>query len=85
MPGPNGEPNPMDAAPPSINQFSWLDLGAVGDFAVENNNSISGSMMDNLDRFEDSSADGFSQFDPSLMVSPQQFSWNGLPQSGIIF
>ncbi|CAK4033166.1 related to 3-oxoacyl-[acyl-carrier- ] reductase [Lecanosticta acicola] len=85
MPGPNGEPNPMDAAPPSINAFSWLDLGAVGDFAVENNNSVSGSMMDNLDRFEDSSVDGFSQFDPSLILSPQQFSWNGLPQSGIIF
>lgn len=82
-----GEANPMDTAPPSINQFSWLDLNAVGDFAVENNNSVAGStgMMDNLDRFEDSSADGFSQFDPSLMVSPQQFAWNGMSPSGIIF
>ncbi|KAK4613337.1 Transcriptional activator ARO80 [Fulvia fulva] len=80
-----GEPNPTEIPPPSINQFSWLDLGAVGDFAVENNNSIAGSMMDNLDRFEDSSADGFSQFDPSLMVSPQQFPWNGLSPNGIIF
>jgi hypothetical protein len=82
-----GETNAMEIVPPSINQFSWLDLSAVGDFAVENNNSIAGStgMMDNLDRLEDSSADGFSQFDPSLMVSPQQFAWNGMSPSGIIF
>ncbi|KAF2173880.1 hypothetical protein M409DRAFT_16149 [Zasmidium cellare ATCC 36951] len=85
VPNRSAEPVPMEAAPPSINQFSWLDLGAVGDFAVENNNSIAGSMMDNLDRFEDSSADGFSQFDPTMMMSPQQFAWNGLPPQGIIF
>ena len=74
----------MDAAPPSINAFSWLDLGAVGDFAVENNNSISGSLMDGLDRFDDSSADGFSQFDQSMMM-PQQFAWNTMSPSGIVF
>lgn len=85
IPSRSTEPIPMEAAPPSINQFSWLDLGAVGDFAVENNNSVAGSMMDNLDRFEDSSADGFSQFDPTMMMSPQQFAWNGFPQQGIIF
>lgn len=73
----------MDNAPLSINRFSWLDLGAVGDFAVENNTSVAGS-MDNLD--EISSADGFSQFDPSLMVSSQQFNaWNGLSPTGLIF
>jgi len=32
-------------APPSINTFSWLDLGAIGDFATQNG-SISGSMAD---------------------------------------
>lgn len=65
----------------------YFPVNAVGDFAVENNNSVAGStgMMDNLDRFEDSSADGFSQFDPSLMVSPQQFAWNGMSPQGIIF
>ncbi|EME81360.1 uncharacterized protein MYCFIDRAFT_140661, partial [Pseudocercospora fijiensis CIRAD86] len=76
---------PMDIAPLSINQFSWLDLGAVGDFAVENNNSIAGSMVDNFD-LDSNSADGFSQFDPSMIVSPNQFAaWNGLSPSGIIF
>jgi hypothetical protein len=75
---------PMDTSvPPSINQFSWLDLGAVGDFAVENNNSIADSAFDHL--ADDSSADGFSQFDPSLAYTPQTFQWNVMSPSGIIF
>lgn len=77
-------PDSMSAARPSINAFSWLDLGAVGDFAVENNNSVSGSMMDSLDRFEDSSADGFSQFGYDASFIPQQY-WNGMSPSGVIF
>ncbi|CAK1366697.1 hypothetical protein CB0940_10084 [Cercospora beticola] len=77
------EAMPMDTAPPSINQFSWLDLGAVGDFAVENNNSIAGSSM--LDHIDDMSNDGFSQFDPSMAFTPQQFAWNGMSPSGIVF
>jgi len=68
--------------PPSINQFSWLDLHAVGDFATQNN-SISGSM--DFDRFDDSSVDGYGGFDQSMMM-PQQFAWNGVsPTTGIIF
>lgn len=83
-PGRGGtESMPLDTAPPSINQFSWLDLGAVGDFAVENNNSIAGSSM--LDHMDDTSNDGFSQFDPSMTFTPQQFAWNGISPSGIIF
>ncbi|KJY02142.1 hypothetical protein TI39_contig121g00001, partial [Zymoseptoria brevis] len=65
---------------PSINQFSWLDLPAVGDFAVENNGSLTGSMtMDQLDRFEDSSADGYGGFaDPGgFVVGPGMFGWGG--------
>ncbi|KAM3413711.1 hypothetical protein BST61_g10402 [Cercospora zeina] len=77
------EAMPLDTAPPSINQFSWLDLGAVGDFALENNNSIAGSSM--LDHIDDMSNDGFSQFDPSMAFTPQQFAWNGLSPSGIVF
>lgn len=73
---------PVDAPPPSINAFSWLDLGAVGDFAVENNNSISGSMMDGLDSFDDSSADGFSQLGYDAKMT--QF-WNDMSPSDFIF
>ena len=68
--------------PPPINSFSWLDLPAVGDFAITNNESIAGS-FDNLDRYEDSSTDGFAGFDQSMMM--QQFSWNGMSPSGVIF
>ena len=82
-------PNPMEAAPPSINTFSWLDLGAVGDFAIENTGSLTGSMMDNLDRFDDSSADGFSQsqFETTYNLPGPTYAnmseWS--PAGGIIF
>lgn len=69
---------------PSINTFSWLDLPAVGEFATQNNaNSMSGSM--DIDRFDDSSADGFGGFEPNMMAMPQNFQWNNLSPSGIIF
>jgi len=68
---------------PSITQFSWLDLPAVGDFATQNNSvSISGS-LDSIDRFDDSSADGFGGFEQGLLM--QQYAWNGTSPSGIIF
>ncbi|KAK3672212.1 hypothetical protein LTR78_007965 [Recurvomyces mirabilis] len=68
--------------PPSINTFSWLDLPAVGDFATQNN-GLTGS-MDGFDRFDDSSTDGLSNFDPSMMM-PQHIAWNNMSPSGIIF
>ncbi|KAK5107294.1 hypothetical protein LTR62_001423 [Meristemomyces frigidus] len=67
---------------PSINTFSWLDLPAVGDFATQNN-GLTGS-MDGFDRFDDSSADGLSNFDPNMMMA-QQFAYNNLSPSGIVF
>jgi hypothetical protein len=77
-------PNPNEAAPPSINTFSWLDLSAVGDYAIENRGPLTGNLMDNLDRFDDSSADGLStsQFD---MYMPPQYAMNAWSPSGIIF
>lgn len=75
---------PLDAPPPSINTFSWLDLGAVGDFAVENNNSIAGSILDGIDTFDDSSADGFSQMGYDANLIPPQF-WNDLSPSEVVF
>lgn len=77
--------NAQAAIPPSINTFSWLDLPAVGDFALTNNDSISGS-FDGLDRFEDSSTDGIPGFD--YMMMPQQYGgWadNSMSPSGVIF
>ncbi|SMR54800.1 unnamed protein product [Zymoseptoria tritici ST99CH_1E4] len=79
-PPPPPPPPPAQFMGPSINQFSWLDLPAVGDFAVENNGSLAGSMtMDQLDRFEDSSADGYGGFaDPGgFVVGPGMFGWGG--------
>lgn len=67
---------------PSINTFSWLDLPAVGDFATQNA-GMTGS-MDAFDRFDDSSTDGYNNFDPSIMM-PQQYAWNNISPSGIIF
>lgn len=69
-------------APTSINAFSWLDLSAVGDFAT-NNNSISGSLKDGLDQFDDTITD-FSTFDSSIMTG-QQLAWNGMSPAGLIF
>ena len=65
-----------------INSFSWLDLGAVGDFAITNNESLSGS-FDGMDRFDDSSTDGFAGFDQPVMMP--QYNWNGMSPTGIIF
>lgn len=76
----NGDQVMYEAAP--INSFSWLDLGAVGDFAVTNNESIAGS-FDGLDRFDDSSTDGFAGFEQNMMVP--QYNWNGMSPTGIIF
>lgn len=73
----------MQHNPTSINAFSWLDLGAVGDFAT-NNNSISGSLMDGIDRFEESSADGYSNWDHN-MLDTQQLAWQGISPPGVIF
>ena len=65
--------------PGGIGSFSWLDLGAIGDFAVTNNESIAGS-FDGMDRFDDSSTDGFAGFE----MMPQ-YNWNGMSPTGIIF
>ena len=65
-----------------INSFSWLDLGAVGDFAITNNESLSGS-FDGLDRFDDSSIDGFAGFEQSMAMP--QFNWSETSPSGVIF
>ena len=67
----------------NVNSFSWLDLGAVGDFALTNNESLSGS-FDGLDRFDDSSTDGFGGFEQNMMMPPQ-YSWDSMSPSGIIF
>lgn len=68
---------------PSITQFSWLDLPAVGDFATQNNAvSISGS-LDSFERLDESSADGFGGFEQGLLM--QQYAWNGTSPPGIIF
>jgi len=64
-----------------VNTFSWLDLGAIGDFALTNNDSMSGS-MDGFDQFDDSPNHDFTPFDQNLM---QQYNWNNLSPSGIIF
>jgi hypothetical protein len=72
----------LASVPASINAFSWLDLSAIGDFAT-NNNSISGSLMDQLDQFDDSSGDPFSNFDPNLTNG--HLGWNGLNTPDIIF
>jgi hypothetical protein len=62
-----------------INSFSWLDLGSIGEFAITNNESISGS-FDGMDRFDDSSTDGFAGFE---MIP--QYNWNGMSPTGIVF
>ena len=66
----------------NVNTFSWLDLPAVGDFALTNNDSLSGS-YDGLDRFDDSSTEGFPVFDQTLMIP--QYNWDNISPSGIIF
>lgn len=68
--------------PTNLNTFSWLDLPAVGDFAITNNESISGS-FDGIDRFDDSSTDGFAGFEQNMMMP--QYNWNDISPSGIIF
>nr|POE48081.1 gluconolactonase [Quercus suber] len=79
-----GPPNMEVEEGPSINTFSWLDLPAVGEFATQNNaNSLSGSM--DIDRFDDSSADGYGGFEQNIMMMPQNFQWNNVSPSGIIF
>lgn len=81
--GPSEQPDQaMMFEPPPINSFSWLDLGAVGDFAITNNESIAGS-FDGLDRYDDSSTDGFGGFDQNMMMP--QFNWNGMSPTGVIF
>ena len=71
---------------PSITTFSWLDLPAVGEFALTNNESIAGSFDRGLDRFDDSSNDGFGGgMDPALMIPPQYAAWDGQGQGNIIF
>ena len=71
----------LETAP--INTFSWLDLPAVGEFAVNNSgDSIAGS-FDGFDRFDDSSADGFTGFEQNMMIP--QYNWNGVSPTGIIF
>ncbi|OQO01210.1 hypothetical protein B0A48_13453 [Cryoendolithus antarcticus] len=56
--------------PASINAFSWLDLGAVGDFATTNN-SLPSESLDGLDRFDDSSNGGFGSFDQGFTIPLQ--------------
>ncbi|KAK5168999.1 uncharacterized protein LTR77_006308 [Saxophila tyrrhenica] len=69
--------------PAPINSFSWLDLPAVGDFAITNNESIGSGSFDGLDRFDDNSTDGFAGFDQNMLMP--QFAWNGMSPSGVIF
>ena len=67
-----------------INSFSWLDLPAVGDFALLNNDGgQSVGSFDSFDRIDDSSTDGFAGFEQN-MVMPM-YNWNDLSQSGVIF
>lgn len=63
----------------NVNTFSWLDLPAVGEFALTNNESISGS----YDGFDESSADGFGGFEQMNMMP--QYHWNNVSPSGMIF
>lgn len=73
------------AQQPSINTFSWLDLGAVGDFAITNNESIAGS-FDGIERFDDSTPNAFGGFDAGMMVIPQYgFVGNDMSPSGVVF
>lgn len=75
-----------NAQQPSINTFSWLDLGAVGDFALTNNSSMTGSgSFDGFDRLDDSSNEGFVGMDQGMMMP--QFGWvaNDLSPSGVVF
>ena len=84
QPGPttNGSGPPIDPAISNdVNAFSWLDLGAVGDFALTNNDSMSGS-LDSFDHLNDSPAT-FPIFDQNMMMP--QYNWNGLSPSGVIF
>ncbi len=80
----NDQQEQMMFDPAPINSFSWLDLEAVGDFAITNNESIGSGSYDGLDRYDDSSGDGFAGFDQNMLL-PQQFSWNGMSPSGVIF
>ena len=87
----NGNVEAMDQAmydtvaqQPSINTFSWLDLPAVGDFALTNNGSIAGS-FDGVDRFDDSSTEGFVGFDQSMMMPQYGWAANDLSPSGVVF
>ncbi len=68
--------------PPPINSFSWLDLPAVGDFATMNTHNETGS-FDGMDRYDDSSTDGFAGFDQGIMMP--QFNWNEMSSAGVIF
>jgi hypothetical protein len=77
----NDQPDQTMYEPAPINSFSWLDLGAIGDFAITNNESI--GSFDSLDHFDDSSTDGFAGFDQNMMMP--QFNWNGMSPSGVIF
>lgn len=80
---PNQQMLPLNA----INTFSWLDLQGVENFATSNN-SISGSMMEGLDGFEESpgNIDGvFAPFNPAGMMQGGGYGWNGMSQPGIIF
>lgn len=65
-----------------VNTFSWLDLGAIGDFALTNNESVSGS-MDSWDHFDETPSEGFPPFDQNLLM--QQYNWNTMSPSGVIF
>lgn len=70
----------------ALNTFSWLDLQGVESFATSNN-SISGSIMEGLDGFEESPGlvDGvFAPFNQSFLQSGQT-SWTGVSPPGIIF
>jgi hypothetical protein len=76
------QPDQTMYEPAPINSFSWLDLPAVGDFAITNNEQ-SITSFDSLDRFDDSSTDGFAGFDQNMMMP--QFNWNEMSSSGVIF
>lgn len=85
--GPTSNGNGMPPFDPAIfdgndvNAFSWLDLGAVGDFALTNNESV--GSLDGFEHLNDSPSGGFAGFDVNMMAP--QYNWDGVSASGVIF
>lgn len=69
---------------PGINTFSWLDLEAVGDFALTNNENYAGS-FDSMDRFDDSSTEGLVGGFEQMMPPFSGWAANDFSPSGVVF